>query len=417
MGWTSTFSRWFGALTERIGIQRGLPATALVADTQNIGPDAALQLDTVWACVDRRASTVASLPLFVYESFNGLKQLARASRLYQLLHDSPNARMTPFDFWRAMLMNLDLRGNAYARIDRDERSGEAVALWPMPSDQVEPTVLDDATGTMVYAYRIGAHVAVLAAASVLHIRGLGNGTIGLAKLEFMRAGLDEATKAQANASRVFGSGGKPSGALMIDRVLKDDQRAAIHKNFADMQSGSLSRLFVLEADMKYQQLSLTPEDQQLLETRRFSVESICRWFDVPPFLVHSREGVTYNGAEQVIDSWHKLAIRPLLVGIEQALRKQVFTPAQRARMSAEFSHDALLRGSLKDRLAAYAVATQNGIKTRNECRQLENDPPLEGGDVLTAQSNLVPLTLLGKVIGATPTTGGSNAAAQDPIAQ
>lgn len=408
MAWYSTVSRWFGAMTERLGWQHGGPASALVDGTQDLGPDGALQLDTVWACVDRRASTVASLPLFVYEQAGGLKQLARATRLYQLLHDSPNSRMTPFDFWRAMLMNYDLRGNAYARVDRDERTGEAIAMWPMPADQVRAMVLDD--GLMVYEYRIGADIAILAAESVLHLRGLGNGTIGLAKLEFMRAGLDEAAKAQASAQRMFGTNGKPTGVLMIDRVLKDEQRAAVHRNFGDMQAGSTSRLFVLEADMKYQQLSLSPEQQQLLETRKFSVESLCRWFDVPPVLVHHSEGVTYNGAEQVIDAWHKLAIRPLLVGIEQAMRKQVMTPAQRARMSAEFSHDALLRGSLKDRLEAYAKATQNGIYTRAECRQLENLPPIEGSNVLTAQSNLVPLPMLGRV-------PASTAPPADPVAQ
>jgi HK97 family phage portal protein len=412
MAWLSSVTRWFGALTDRLGEQRGQPADTLIQSTKLIGPDQALQLDVVWSCIDRRASTVASLPLFVYEQANGLKTLARTSRLYQLLHDSPNARMTPYDFWRAMMMNLDLRGNAFARIDRDERTGEATALWPMSADQVRAVVLDD--GAMVYEYRLGLDIAFLAAESVLHIRGLGNGTIGLAKLEFMRAGLDEAAKAQTSASRIFGTGGKPTGVLMIDRVLKDEQRAAVHRNFGDMQTGSTSRLFVLEADMKYQQLSLSPEDQQLLETRKFSVEALCRWIDVPPVLVHHAEGVTYNGAESVIDAWHKLSIRPLLVSIEQALRKQVFTPAQRARMSAEFSHDALLRGSLKDRLAAYAQATQNGIYTRAECRQLENLPPLPGSDMLTAQSNLVPLSMLGQV---TTTNGGSNAPAQNPVAQ
>lgn len=410
---TNTFSRWFGALTDRKGEQRSTPG-AVVDGTDDAPavrhPDAAMQLDTVWSCIDRRASTVASLPLFVYErNADGQKVLARSSRLYQLLHDNPNDRMTPYDFWRAVLVNYDLRGNAYARIDRDDRTGEAIALWPMPTDQVTAIVLED--GAMVYPYRVENDVVVYAAENVLHLRGLGNGTTGLAKLDFMSASLSEAQRAQAQASRVFAKSGKPTGVLMIDKVLNEKQREEVQKRFAEMAVGSTSRLFLLEASMKYEQLSMTPEAQQLLETRKFSVESLCRWFDVPPVLVHHTEGVTYNGAEQIIDAWHKLALRPLLVGIEQALRKQVMTPAQRARMTAEFSHDALLRGSLKDRLAAYAQATQNGIKTRNECRQLENDPPLPGGDVLTAQSNLVPLPMLGRM----PAAAG--APQPEPIAQ
>jgi HK97 family phage portal protein len=406
---------WFGrgsALSERRGTQYPLPGAALDADARDVGVDVGLQISTIWACIDRRATTVASLPLFVYElQANGQKVLARSSRLYQVLHDSPNARMTPMEFWRAMMMNHDLRGNGYARIDRDAK-GDPVAVWPMPADQVEPIVLDD--GSMVYVYRLGQDVVVLAEENVLHLKNLGNGTVGLAKLEFMRSTTDEAVKAQTSAARIFGNGGKPTGVLMVDGVLKQDQREALKKRFAEMATGNVSRLYVLEANMKYQQLSLSPEDQQLLETRKFTVEEICRWFDVPPVLVHHSNVTTWgSGIEQIVDGYYKLSVRPMLISIEQAVRKRVLSPRQRATMSAEFSFDALLRGSLKDRLEAYSRAVQNGLKTRNECRQLENDPPLAGADDLTAQSNLMPLRLLGK----TQPTGGSNAPAQDPVTQ
>lgn len=407
------FSR-FGALGERRGEQLPVPASALVPDTTNHGPDGALQLSAVWACVSRRATTIASLPFFAYEQVSGQKTLARNSRLFALLHDSPNSRMTPFEFWVALLLNHDLRGNAYARIDRDERTGEAIALWPMAADQVRVGVLPD--GSMVYEYRLESDIAVFAAESVLHLKGLGNGTVGLAKLEFMRATTDEAAKAQSSASRLFGAGGKPTGVLMLDKVLTKEQRAAINERFAEMAAGSTSRLYVLEANMKYEQLSITPEDQQLLETRQFTVEEICRWFDVPPVLVYHSNVTTWgSGVEQIVDGFHKLSIRPMLVSIEQAVRKRVMTPKQRAAMSIEFSHDALLRGNAKDRAELHAKLVQNGLKTRNECRQLENDPPDPSplADTLTVQSNLLPIGLLGRV----RPQGGSNAATQDPLAQ
>lgn len=417
MAMINTVRGWFGrfgAIGEKTGEQAPVPATALVSDTAAIGPDGALQISTVWACIERRATIVASLPFFAYQQLpSGMKELARASRLYALLHESPNARMTPFEFWRAMVMNHDLRGNAYARIERDERNGEAMALWPMPADQVCAFVLPDSS--MVYEYTLGSDVAVLSSENVLHLKGLGNGTTGLAKLEFMRASTDEAAKAQTSASRIFGNGGKPTGVLMVDSVLKKEQREAVQKNFAEMAVGSTSRLYVLEANMKYQQLSLSPEDQQLLETRRFSVEEICRWFDVPPVLVHHSNVTTWgSGVEQIIDGFHKFTIRPMLVSIEQAVKKRVLTSAQRARMSVEFNLDALLRGNAKDRYELYAKATQNGVMTRNEARQLENMPPVPGAgaNALTAQSNLVPLDKLGTTI-----TGGRNASAQDPVAQ
>lgn len=411
--WT-TVGRWLGfagALGEGSGEQVNAPTVAIVENTANIGADGALQLSAVWACVERRATTIASLPFFAYQQRSGQKELARDSRLYALLHDSPNQRMTPFEFWRAMMLNHDLRGNAYARIERDERTGEALALWPMPADQVVPSVLRD--GSMVYTYYIDGNIAVLAEQNVLHLKNLGNGTTGLAKLEFMRATTDELAKAQTSATHLFGNGGKPTGVLMIDKVLSEEQRTAIRANFGSLTTGTTARLMVLEAAMTYQQLSLTPEQMQTIEARKFGVEEICRWFDVPPVLVHHSNVTTWgSGVEQIIDGFHKFTVRPMLVSIEQAVRKRVMTPRQRATMSCEFSLDALLRGNIKDRFEVYAKGVQNGITTRNEARQLENLPPVKGGDELTAQTNLVPLSMLGQQL-----NGGGNAAAQDPIAQ
>lgn len=407
-GWVSGFA---GAIGERFGKLFNRPSRSLVEGAKVLAVDDALQISTVWRCVELLASTISSMPLFVYRSVDGIRQLARDDLLYQLLHDSPNNRMTPMEFWVAMLLNLLLRGNCYARIER-LTNGNAYALWPMPADQVEPELLND--GTLVYYYRINNDLAVLSAENVLHIKGMGNGTIGLSRLEFMRSSTSEAANAQAAANRLFANNGKPSGILMVDQVLRKEQRDAIKANFIEMAEGGTSRLHVLEADMKYQQINLTPEEQQLLETRQYSVEELCRWFGVPPVLVgHSNVTAWGSGIAEIVDGFHKLTVRPAVVSIEQAITKRVLTPAQRARLSVEFSFDALLRASLKDRMEIYAKATQNGIKTRNECRQLENDPPLKGGDELTAQTNLAPLHMLGKL--AKPGVG--NAAQENATAQ
>jgi HK97 family phage portal protein len=402
----NSFRQWWGrggAIAETTGSQMPVPGAPLNPDTASVGVDGALQISTVWACIDRRATTVASLPFFVYEQKNGEKVLARSSRLYAILHDSPNSRMTPFEFWRAMMMNHDLRGNAYARIDRDG-AGEAVAMWPMPADQVEPIVLDD--GSMVYKYQIGGDIAVLAAENVLHLKNLGNGTTGLAKLEFMRASTDEAAKAQEAAAKVFGSGGKPTGVLMLDKVLNDEQRKSLSARFAEMASGSTARLYVLEANMKYEQLSMSPEQQQLLETRNYGVAELCRWLDCPPVLVHHSNVTAWGtGIYEIKDGFYTLAIRPTVINIEQAVRKRVFTPRQRATMTGEFSLDALLLGDPTNRADINAKNVQNGIASRAEIRQLEGYPYVAGTEVLTAQSNLVPLDMLGK----TMARGGSGA--------
>lgn len=397
MAFLNTVRGWFrwggNALAETTGEQLAVPSSALVPGVGVPNVDSAMQISTVWNCIERRANVIASLPLFVYAvDAGGQKKLARGTLLYQLLHDSPNTRMTPFEFWRAMIMNHDLRGNAYARIDRNAM-GDAVALWPMPADQVRHMMLDDGTG--VYEYRIGNDVAILAEVNVLHLKNLGNGTTGLPKLDFMAATVAEAGNAQKEASGTFANGGKPTGVLMVDSILKQEQRDKLRQNMAELASGSTDRLYILEANMKYQPLSLTPEQQQLLETRRYTVEEICRWFDVPPVLAHHANVTTWGSAvEQIIDGWHKLSIGPMLVNLDQAVRKRVLTARQRASMTAEFSHDALLRGNIRDRYAVYVAAVQNGLKTQNECRQLENDPPMPGGDVLRSQAQMVPITQL-----------------------
>lgn len=410
MSWINTAIGWWrggGAIGETTGVQANMPGVALIEDTANVGVDGALQISTVWACVSLRANIIASLPFFAYEARNGEKLLARKSRLYQLLADSPNSRMTPYEFWRAMIMNHDLRGNAYARIERDD-AGEALAMWPMPADQVQAVVLDN--GSMVYQYTFGNDVAILAADNVLHIKGLGNGTTGLSKLDYMRATTDEASKAQTAASKIFGSGGKPTGLLMVDKVLDPTQRAAIARNFTGMAEGNTSRLYVLEASMKYEQLSMSPADQQLMESRKYGTEEICRWFDVPAVLVNHAGLIQYGNNDVVEDIFYKTIIMPLVENIEQAFRKRVMTPAQRARMTCEMSMDALLRGSATKRAEIYAKGLQNGWITRAEVRQMEGWPYVEGSDALTAQSNLVPLNLLGKT---PPASGGAG----DNIAQ
>jgi len=253
----SWLSSW--AVGTRTGSQSGQPGSAIVSTSSIPGIDSAMQLDTVWACVDLRARTVATLPLFTYTQQSGRRDLARDTRLYSLLHDSPNSRMTPAEFWRAMLMWLDLRGNAYARLDRDER-GEVLAMWPMPADQV--AVEAQADGSLLYLYALDGGVMALAEDSVLHLRGIGNGTIGMDKLAFARAGLSESIAQISSAAQVWGSSGKPTGVLMIDKVLRQDQRDALLTRFAGMATGNAARLYLLEADMKYQSISITPEQQQ-----------------------------------------------------------------------------------------------------------------------------------------------------------
>jgi HK97 family phage portal protein len=394
------------------GKQTGLPTGGTGdIDVPQTGVDVALQISAVWRAVEILSKLVSTMPLMVYVQNQGQRELARDTTLWAILHTTPNNRMTNVEFWGAMLLNLLLKGNAYARLERNA-AGEVIALWPMPSEQVEPVILDD--GTLVYHYHLQTNLAVLAENSVLHIKEMGNGIVGFSRLDYMRNTLGEARNAQTAANKLFANGGKPTGVLMVDNVLGTEQRQAVKQNFADMATGSMSRLYVIEANMKYQQINMSPEDMQLLATRKHTVEEIGRWFGVPAILMNQTEGTTTLGssAADIIDSFHKLTIAPMVVNIEKALEKRVLTARQRARYTVEYNMDALLRANLKDRMEIYAKGVQNGIYNRNEARQLENAAPYPGGELYTAQSNLVPINMLGKV----KPQGGNNAT-QDTIAQ
>src|SRR5574340_1229558 len=223
---TSWFTGLFGgrALADSTGKQTSGPATSMVDGTQPVTIDNALQISAVWASAAVIANTIGTLPLLVYENkLDGMRILARGSSLWVLLHTSPNARMTSAEFWTAMLLNLALRNNAYARIERDE-AGEAYTLWPMAADQVEVQIIGNEA---VYLYRVCNDVAALAADSVLHIKGMGNGTMGLSRLDYMRATTSEVANSTAAANKLFSSNGKPTGVLMGANVLSPAQREAI----------------------------------------------------------------------------------------------------------------------------------------------------------------------------------------------
>lgn len=386
---------WGGATGVNTGTQHSGPSSPLIEGATALTIDSALQISTVWSCVELVVSVIASLPVFVYEETAKGRLLARDALLYALLHTKPNSRMTPFEFWQALMLQLLLRGNAYARVERSA-NGEAFALWPMPSDQVEVTLLED--GSTVYVYTLSGKRYLLQADSVLHIKGMGNGIVGLSRLDYMRGSTAEAKHAQDQGSKLYANGGKPAGVLMVDRVLNDKQREAIRKNFGDINAGQGNRLHLLEADMKFQQLNLTPADQQLLQTRQFTVEEICRWFAVPAVLVnHSNVTAWGSGIESLIEGFVKFNLGPLLVNVQQAIAARVLTATQRARYVVEFSPDALLRMSLGKRIEVYSKGIGSSIYTPDEARALENLPPQPGGNQLLAPVNLSPLVNLGRL--------------------
>lgn len=385
---------WGGPLGTASGQQVPVPIEPILSQTKNVQPDAALQISAVYACVELLANTLSTLPLFVYEERESGRVPARLSRQWALLHDSPNAWMTPAEFISAMVVNRMLRGNAYAAIERSA-TGEPIALIPLSADQMEVAVI---AGGEVYTYYQDGKIVAMAPENVVHWKGIGNGFMGLSKLEYMRATTNEAIHTQDNANSLYGKGSKPAGVLQTDSRLNADQVAALMQRFQTNMTSSGGGLLIADRGLRYTQLSLSPADTQLLQARQFSVEEICRWFGVPGVLVGANGQTTWgSGIAEIVSGFHKFTVGPLCRQFEQALHRRLVPIADRSRYTIEFKLDGFLRSSPQERSAYYSTLAQNGVLSRNEIRRLENLPPVEGGDQLTAQSNLVPLERLGKV--------------------
>lgn len=388
--------RWFGnvgSTGQQEGIQYGEPFTKVYDINKDYGIDGALQVSAVWACVELLSDNIASLPLFVYErepGADGHKNLARGTELWKLLHDNPNRRNTPMEFWQFMTLNFILRGNAYARVVRNA-AGEAIELLPLSSDQVEVEV--DSTGKVIYKYSFEGKIIVYDERSILHWKDKGNGIYGMSRLDYMRSSVGVAISAQNHTEQGYRKSGRRPGVFMIDKLLTQEQREKIRKNYSGLVEGSDDDLLVLEAGAKFEPLSLSPADLQLLDTRKFAVEDIARWFGVSSVMINDTAKTTTwgTGITELIEGFYKFRLRPMLEGLEQAIERRVLTPGQREKYTVEFSLDAILRGSFRDRLEAASTAVNNGLMTRNEYRQLENLPPKDGGDILTVQLALTNL--------------------------
>lgn len=196
---------------------------------------------------------------------------------------------------------------------------------------------------------------------------------------------------------MFENGVQTTGVLSSDKVFTAEQRKQAEALLQEKFVGSVNagRPMLLDNGLKWEQISINPEDAQMLETRRFGVEEICRIFGVPPHMIGHTENSTSwgTGLEQQTLGFQKFTLRKRLERIEQALQKQLLSRADRQNgITIEFNVEGLLRGDSAARSNFYQSALQNGWMTINEVRALENMPPVTGGDTPRMQMQNVPIT-------------------------
>ena len=371
----------------------------------------AMQMTAVYCCVRILSEAVASLPLQFYRyTDDSGKEKAVDHPLYFLLHDEPNPEMTSFIFRETLMTHLLLWGNAYSQIIRNGK-GEVVALYPLMPDRMK--VDRDEHGRLYYEYtvydsddvdgrkgtdKVGRTVR-LQPHDVLHIPGLGfDGLVGYSPIAMAKNAIGLAIATEEYGSKFFANGAAPSGVLEHPGTIKDPSKVRESWQATFGGSGNSNKIAVLEEGMKYTPISISPEQAQFLETRKFQIDEIARIFRVPPHMIGDLEKSSFNNIEQQSLEFVKYTLDPWVSRWEQAMVRALLTPDEKKKYFFKFNVDGLLRGDYQNRMNGYATARQNGWMSANDIRELENldrIPEEDGGDLYLVNGNMVPLVSAG----------------------
>lgn len=352
--------------------------------------DKAIQLSSVWACIRLLSESISTLPLKVYmREADGSRKLAQDHPAYQVLCRRPNLEMTPSRFMLLVVASICLRGNAF--VEKKMIGRKLVALDPLlPQNMVVKRL---PTGKLEYTYTENGAKRVIPVDRMMHIRGFGlDGVCGMMPLSSGRDVFGAAMAVDEAAAKIFENGLQSTGFLSSKTALNKEQRDRLRKSLQSfIGSKNAGKLMVLENELSYQNVTMNPEAAQLLESRAFSIEEICRWFRVPPFMVGhvTKQSSWASSVEGMNLIFLTNTLRPLLVNIEQEIARCLLDGDE--DYFAEFSVEGLLRADSVGRSAYYTTALQNGWMSRNDVRRLENLPPILGGDIYTVQLNLTPL--------------------------
>lgn len=372
---------------------------------KNVNERSAMQMTAVYSCVRILAEAVAGLPLHLYRyKKDGGKERAIDNNLYHLLHDEPNKEMSSFIFRETLMTHLLLWGNAYAQIIRNGK-GEVVALYPLMPNKMQ--VDRDENGELYYIYTRSSEEAktmegatvYLTPRDVLHIPGLGfDGLVGYSPIAMAKNAIGLAIATEEYGAKFFANGAAPSGVLEHPGTIKDPSRLRENWNSTFGGSANSGKVAVLEEGMKYTPISISPEQAQFLETRKFQIDEIARIFRVPPHMVGDLEKSSFSNIEQQSLEFVKYTLDPWVIRWEQSLSRTLLSEDEKRRYFFKFNLEGLLRGDYESRMSGYATARQNGWMSANDIRELENldkIPAEDGGDLYLINGNMLPLNKAG----------------------
>lgn len=391
-------SRWGDEL--RSSVEN--PATPI--DSQNLlyaieGPPSAagvvvsetraLQSSAVYACVRLLSSAVASVPAHVYERMDRGRQRADSHPVEWLVAQQPNEIMSSVVARELMQLQLCMRGNAYALIERD-RAGRVLALWPLSTSQVGVELLN---GRLTYHTLIGGTSYPVPPSDMVHVRNFSyDGFHGLSPIQMARQAAGLAIAAEEYGARFFRNGANPGGVIEYPQKLDDAGYDRLSASWRAAHEGvaNAHRVAILEEGAKFNALSISNQDSQFLETRKFQVAEIARIFGVPPHLIGDTDKSTSwgTGIEQQSIGFVQYVLMPWVRRWESELSAKLFTGDERGRLYIRFDLNGLMRGDVKTQSAAWAIGRQWGWYSANDVREQLEMPPVEGGDVYVSPLNM-----------------------------
>jgi len=356
--------------------------------------DSALSYSAVWACVRLISEHIAMMPHRVYQSDGDRREVASSHGADHLLYRMANPETTSFDFKQSLLAAALTGGNGIAEIE-SLRNGEPGALWQFEWGRVNPTRTN--SGNLIYEISNGgAANTYLRPDQVLHLKGFSrDGVVGLSVIAFARQAISLGIAMEHFGAAFFGNGAIPGGVIewADGAVTPDEWGPDAAKNLKGTWkkehrgAGSNGGVAVLEPGQKFKQVTINPEEAQFLESRKFGVTEICRWFGVPPHKVADLERSTNNNIEAqnieyVTDCLMRWAVR-----LEQEINAKLL----RGNYYNKINFNSLLRGDLKTRQEYYKTMMDRGVYSINDVLGLEDKNPVEGGDLRLVQMNMVSL--------------------------
>lgn len=371
---------------------------------RSVTPDTALQIGTIWALVRLISGLVSTMPLGFYERMpDGSRRPATDHPIAKLLRETPNADQTASEFLEGLIVCLLIYGNAFAEIE--EIAGRAGSLTILHPELMSVRRLED--GSIEYAYSDPKGRRVFDEGAIWHLKGLSfGGIVGLSPIGYARQTLGTVIATDESAARTFANGLRPSGWFTYqgDALLTPEQReqarSALVEPFQGAENAGKVGILEAKAGFTWQSVNIPPRDAEMLATRRWHVEEMCRWFfNTPPILIgHASEGQTMwgTGVEQIMSGWLTTGLDPLLIKVEQSMRRALLRPGEFGRFYPEFVREGLLRADAQGRGEMYSKLVQVGAISPNMICDRENFPRFPGGDQRFVNSTLVPIEQAGR---------------------